>query len=169
MHKPAFHPEEDERLNIVRALNILDTKPEERFDKITRTAIDRLNVPISTITIIDKDREWFKSFKGLNTNQSPRDTSFCGHALLESNIFIIEDTLKDDRFENHPHTKLPQPIRFYAGVHLKHLPSKLPVGVFCIKDFKPRTLNKNDVEIFLELAKEAEYQINKEKVLHSNN
>ena len=168
MHRPSPHPKEEERLNIVKALNILDTKPEERFDKITKTAIEKLGVPISTITIIDKDREWFKSHKGINKSESPRDTSFCGHALLVSDIFIIEDTLKDVRFENHPQTKPPLSIRFYAGINLKHKQSGFPVGVFCIKDYRPRTLNLNELEIFLELAKEAEYQLNKEKMLHSN-
>jgi GAF domain-containing protein len=167
MHKPSPHPKEEERLNIVKALNILDTKPEERFDKITKMATERLHVPISTITIIDKDREWFKSYKGLSRSESPRDVSFCGHALLMSDIFMIEDTLKDERFENHPQTKAPLPIRFYAGINLKHKQSGFPVGVFCIKDYKPRTLHLNELEIFLELAKEAEYQLNKEKTLHS--
>jgi GAF domain-containing protein len=167
MHKPAHHPKEEERLNIVRALNILDTKPEERFDKITKMAVDKLHVPISTITIIDKAREWFKSYKGVNSSESHRDTSFCGHALLASDIFIIEDTLKDDRFDGNPHTRAHLPIRFYAGINLKHTKSGLPVGVFCIKDYKPHKMDKKEIDEFLELAKEAEYQLNKEKELHS--
>lgn len=169
MHRPSHHPKEEERLNIVKALNILDTKPEERFDKITQTAISKLKVPISTITIIDKDREWYKSYKGVNSNESPRDESFCGHALLASDIFMIEDTFKDDKFLDHPHVKNNHPIRFYAGINLKHKQSGLPVGVFCIKDYKPRSLSSEDVDVFIELAKEAEYQLNKEKILHYKN
>jgi GAF domain-containing protein len=167
MHKPSLHPKEEERLNIIKSLDILDTQPEERFDKITKMAIEKLKTPISTITIIDKDREWFKSFKGLDINQSPRDTSFCGHALLASNILEVEDASKDKRFSNNPQVKSNTPVRFYAGINLKHTQSGLPVGVFCIKDYKPRKLNPNEINIFLELAKEAEYQLNKEKVLHS--
>ena len=167
MHKPAFHPKEEERLNIVKALNILDTKPEERFDKITSMAIDKLRVPISTITILDRKREWFKSYKGIRHTESPRDVSFCGHALLASDIFVIEDTIEDGRFDDNPQPKAHQTIRFYAVINLKHKQSGLPVGVFCIKDFKPHRLNKDEISTFLELAKEAEYQLNKENKLHS--
>lgn len=168
MHRPSHHPKEEERLNIVKALNILDTKPEERFDRITKTAISKLKVPISTITIIDKDREWYKSYKGIFTNQSPRDESFCGHALLASDIFMIEDTLKDEKFLDHPHVKSHTPIRFYAGINLKHKQSGLPVGVFCVKDYKPRTLTPEQLDVFIELAREAEYELNKEKSLHDH-
>ena len=168
MKRPSLHKQEEERLNIIRSLNILDTKPEQRFDKITQEAIDKLNVPISTITIVDKDREWFKSVQGLIKKESPRNDSFCGHALLERNLFVVEDTLKDERFIDNPHVKTHTPIRFYVGINLKHQTSGLPIGVFCIKDYKPRILTKKELGIFLELAKEAEYQLNKEKMLHSH-
>jgi GAF domain-containing protein len=168
MKRPSLHPQEEDRLKIIRSLDILDTKPEERFDKITRTATEKLHVPISTITIIDKDREWFKSFKGINIKPSPRDISFCGHTLLASDIFIIEDTFKDLNFSDNPHVKAQHPIRFYAGINLYHKQTGLPVGVFCIKDYKARRLNYSELETFLELAKEAQYEINKEKKLHSH-
>jgi GAF domain-containing protein len=168
MQRPTHHPQEEERLKIIKSLEILDTHPEERFDRITKMAIEKFNMPISSITIIDKDREWFKSFKGLSHNESPRDESFCGHALLSKDIFEIVDTLEDQRFEGNPQVKRRQkPIRFYAGINLKHRESGLPVGVLCIKDYKPHKLSKEEIEIFKELAKEAEYEINKEKKLHS--
>lgn len=169
MRRPLLHPQEDERLNIIKALNILDTKPEERFDKITKTATEKLHTPISTITIIDEDREWFKSFKGISKTESPRDQSFCGHAILEDNTFIVEDTFKDNRFVDNPQVKTPHPIRFYAGINLYHKGSGLPVAVFCIKDYKPHKLSKEELKTFLELAKEAEYEINKEKTHHTHN
>jgi GAF domain-containing protein len=168
MQRPSLHPQEEERLNIIKSLNILDTKPEERFDKITKMATSKLHAPISTITIIDKDREWFKSFKGITTNQAPRNVSFCGHTLLSHDVLIVEDTFKDKRFIGNPQVKANHPIRFYAGINLYHKPSGLPVGVFCIKDYKPRTLTKEELDLFKELAKESEYEINKEKTLHSH-
>ena len=158
--------EETERLNIVKTLNILDTKPEERFDKITKAATEKLNVPISTITIVDEKREWFKSQQGLNMREGPRDISFCGHALLADDIFIVEDTFKDERFKNNPYVKAEPPIRFYAGVSLKHAETHLPIGVFCIKDYSPRKLSLEELDNFLELAKEAEYQLNIEHARH---
>ena len=165
MQKPALHPLELERLNILRSLDILDTKPEERFDNITKLAVEKLHVPISTITLLDEKREWFKSCQGLNMCEDSRETSFCGHALLASEIFIVEDTLKDERFFDNPHvTKANPPIRFYAGISLKHQKTGLPIGVFCIKDFKPRVLTNEEISTILELAKEAEYQLNIEKI-----
>lgn len=163
MQKPALHPLELDRLNILKSLDILDTKPEERFDKITRLAAEKLHVPISTITLLDEKREWFKSSQGLKKCEDSRETSFCGHALLASDIFIIEDTLKDERFADNPHVKENPPIRFYTGVSLKHQKTGLPIGVFCIKDYKPRTLSNEEISTMLELAKEAEYQLNIEK------
>jgi len=167
MRRPDPHPQEEERLKIIRSLEILDTHPEERFDRITKMAIEKFNMPISSITIVDKDREWYKSFKGLDLNESPRNESFCGHALLEKDIFIVGDTLDDKRFFDNPQVKKNRknhkPIRFYAGINLKHKESGLPVGVFCVKGYKPHKLSKEEIEAFKELAKEAEYEINKEK------
>lgn len=160
MKTPPIFDQEEERLHIVNSLNILDTKPEERFDKITKTAIEKLKVPISTITIVDKDREWFKSCQGLDIKEGPREISFCGHALLASDLFVIEDTLKDSRFADNPYVKANPPIRFYAGISLKHIQTGLPIGVFCVKDYKPRQLSLEELDIFMELAKEAQFVLN---------
>lgn len=160
MQKAPLHPKEQDRLNILNTLNILDTKPEERFDKITKTAVEKIKVPISTITIIDEKREWFKSCQGLKEKEGSREESFCGHALLASDIFIVEDTLKDSRFSDNPHVTTKPSIRFYAGISLKQKNSGMPLGVFCIKDYKPRNLTAQEIEEFLELAKEAEYELN---------
>ena len=151
---------EKERLAAVKKLSILDTVPEERFDRITKEAVDRLKVPISTITIVDENREWFKSCQGLDQTQGARDVSFCGHAMLSDSIFIIEDTLKDDRFADNPMVVNPPHIRFYAGVMLKERKSNLPVGVFCVKDTKPREFSSDEVGTLIELAHRAEDQLN---------
>jgi GAF domain-containing protein len=152
---------EKARLCAVQNLKILDTESEERFDRITAEAMARFNVPISTISILDKDREWYKSAQGVEKKQGPRDTSFCGHALLREEIYIVEDTLKDLTFADNPNVTGYPFIRFYAGKSLIDIGSGLAVGVFCIKDTKPRTMTMSDIDCFLELADRAEAEVNK--------
>lgn len=149
------------RVCAVQGLKLLDTASEERFDRLTREAIKRFSVPISTITLVDKDREWFKSVQGLQTREGPRDISFCGHALMSQVTLVIEDTLADPKFADNPMVVGEPFIRFYAGQSLYEKESGLPVGVFCIKDTKPRTMSLDDLSDFLELARRAEEEINK--------
>ena len=152
---------EKERLCALNNLKILDTANEERFDILTQEALERFSVPISTITLVDTDREWFKSVQGMTTKQGPRDISFCGHALMSEVVMIVEDTLLDKRFADNPMVTADPPIRFYAGKSLYHYATKLPVGVFCIKDHKPRAFSIEDMGDFLDIARRAEEEINK--------
>lgn len=155
-------PDNDiERVCAVRGLHLLDTAPEERFDRLTQEAIKRFKVPISTITLVDKDREWFKSAQGINTKQGPRDVSFCGHALMSEIMLVIPDTLADPRFFDNPMVQGEPFIRFYAGKSLYDREHNLPVGVFCIKDHKPRQMSVTDMADFLELAERAEKEVNR--------
>lgn len=149
------------RVCAVEGLHLLDTVSEERFDCLTREAIKRFSVPISTITLVDKDREWFKSVQGLHTREGPRDISFCGHALMSQIVLVIEDTLSDSRFADNPMVTGEPFIRFYAGKSLYDHESNLPVGVFCIKDHKPREMSTTEMADFLDLASRAEEEINK--------
>lgn len=149
------------RVCAVQGLHLLDTASEERFDRITKEAIKKFSVPISTITLVDKDREWFKSVQGLDKREGPRDISFCGHALMSEVMLIINDTLKNPMFADNPMVKGDPFIRFYAGKSLYDHKSKLPVGVFCIKDTKPRQMNLREMNDFLDLASQAEEEINK--------
>lgn len=152
--------DEEKRMDAVRALNVLDTKPEARFDELTKTAIKRFGVPISTITIIDEDREWYKSCQGTLSKEELRDISFCGHAMFSREIFVVENTLKDERFSDNPMVIGPPYIRFYAGVAIYERKSGQPIGVFCIKDTQPRTMSKDDIAFLVELAKKAEDMLN---------
>lgn len=152
---------DEERVCVLQGMKLLDTAPEERFDRLTREATKRFSVPISTITLVDKDREWFKSVQGLKSTGGPRSTSFCGHALMSQVLFIIENTLNDPRFADNPSVVGEPWIRFYAGKSLYDRESHLPVGVFCIKDTKPRKFSLEDVNDFLELARQAEDEINR--------
>ncbi len=136
------------------------TATEERFDTITREAIEKLTCPISTITIIDTQKEWFKSFKGVEVREGQRDISMCGHALLEEMMTIVEDTWEDERFKENPMVINAPFIRFYAGMALHEQKTGLPVGVFCVKDIKPRTFSPQEIATFLELAERAEKEVN---------
>jgi len=157
-------PDNDKaRICALEGLNLLDTATEERFDKISREAIKRFNVPISTITLVDKDREWFKSVQGLDVKEGPRSISFCGHALMSQVVMVIEDTAADERFSDNPMVINEPHIRFYAGKSLYDNATHLPVGVFCIKDHNPRKMSMTDMSDFLELARRAEYEINRKE------
>lgn len=150
---------EEERLLSLHTLGLLDTEPEERFDRITRIATKIFNAPISTLTLVDANREWFKSCEGLPGKEGDRAISFCGHALLSPTIFVIPDTLKDPRFADNPMVIGKPFIRFYAGVPIMSADGQR-VGVFCIKDTKPRIFSKQDEDILFGLASWAELEIN---------
>lgn len=153
--------EEKERLEAVHRMGILDTAPEERFDNLTKEAIVRLGVQMSTITILDKAREWYKSEQGMNKKEGDRSTSFCGHALLAKDIFVVEDTLKDERFADNPMVVGPPYIRFYAGIALIDHKTGHSIGVFCVKDTKPRQFSLKEMGVLSDLAARAEEELNK--------
>jgi GAF domain-containing protein len=162
MKKAPIPKNESERIDSVKSMNILDTQQEERFDNITKKAVEDLEVLISTISIIDSEREWFKSCQGLDFKEAPREMSFCGHALIaEKTVLIVEDALKDEKFSDNPQVINPPHIRFYAGVKLFNRKDRMPVGVFCVKDTKPRTPSIEEIGKILDLAQLAEEELNK--------
>lgn len=155
--------DENDRLDALYSLGVNSIKPEERFDTITRDAVRLLNVPISTISIIDKNTEEYKSCQGLKATQGNRSASFCGHALLAKNIFIVEDTELDARFSDNPMVVGPPFIRFYAGIALCDQKTRQPVGVLCVKDIKPRQMPAEQISALLELGRRAELELNTRK------
>jgi diguanylate cyclase (GGDEF)-like protein len=158
LKKPDIPPDEETRLKTLRSLNILDTSPEERFDRLTRMAKRMFGVPIALVSLVDENRQWFKSCIGLPVSETPRDISFCGHAILGDEIFIIPDATKDERFADNPLVLNEPHIRFYAGCPLRHLDgSKL--GTLCIIDQKPRDLDKDELEALKDLASTAEREL----------
>jgi len=161
MEKAPIPKFEEKRICALEGLKLLDTATEERFDRITQKAVERFSVPISTITLVDKNREWFKSVQGLKAREGPRDISFCGHALMSEIILIIKDTLEDPRFADNPMVTGYPYIRFYAGIRMLHKKTGLPVGVFCIKDIKPRKLTLEEIDTFMEIANRAEIELNR--------
>lgn len=156
--------DEKKRLVSLHKLGLLDTPREKRFDQITKLATIIFRVPISTLTLVDAKREWFKSCQGLNQREGSRAISFCGHALVDPNVFVIPDATKDRRFFDNPMVVGRPFIRFYAGVPLISSDGSR-VGVFCIKDTKPRTFSKNDEHILKALASWAEVEINSHNLI----
>ena len=112
-------PDETERLRVLHRLAILDTAPEEAFDRITRVLAHMLCVPIALVSLIDEHRQWFKSRVGLEACETPRGIAFCAHALLESDMLVVEDARNDPRFFDNPLVTGPLSIVFYAGVPLR--------------------------------------------------
>src|SRR6516165_6239377 len=109
-------PKDDvNRLEALRALGLLDTPPEERFDRITRLLTRVMGVPMAFLSLVDADRQWFKSSCGLSMPQTPRAVSFCGHAILSDEPLVVPDAAKDERFRDNPLVTGEPHIRFYAG------------------------------------------------------
>ena len=118
MQTPVIPKDEEERLRALRLLNILDTSDEERFDRLTRLAKRMFGVPIALVSLVDENRQWFKSCIGLEVRETPRDISFCGHSILGDDIFIVNDASSDVRFSDNPLVTDDPNIRFYAGCPL---------------------------------------------------
>jgi diguanylate cyclase (GGDEF)-like protein len=155
---PQIPPDEPARLATLRSLNILDTPVEERFDRLTRMAKRVFDVPIALVTLVDKERQWFKSSIGLDIAETPRDISFCGHAILGDDVFVIEDASQDVRFADNPLVVGDPGIRFYAGCPLRALDgSKL--GTLCIIDRETRTFGDDDAETLRDLASMIEREL----------
>lgn len=152
---------EEERLLALRALKILDTMKEERFDRITRLACASLGVRASAISLTDRSRTWVKSIIGLDATESPRAVSFCSHAILSDKILIVPDASVDPRFSDNPWVMDNPKIRFYAGYPLSTAPT-LRVGTLCVIDYKPMTLSQEKIDILCDLGKLAEEELNRQ-------
>ncbi len=158
MIAPETPDNEAERLKTLRALNILNTPIEERFDRITRMARRLFDVPIALISLIDEDRQWFKSSMGLAVRETPRDISFCGHTILDNNIMLVPDVREDKRFFDNPLVSSEPNIGFYAGCPVRALDGQV-LGTLCLIDTKPRDLSEEDLEIMRDLALIVEAEI----------
>lgn len=140
MIKPPLPDNEQARLALLHELLLLDTPPEERMDKIVEFASAEFDVPVCLISLIDSDRQWFKARVGVDTTESPRDTSFCAHAILQDALLVVPDALLDPRFHDNPIVSGPPHVRFYAGAPLK-CKDGLAIGTLCLIDTRPRTLD----------------------------
>ena len=145
---PAPIPTDDERrLQALHDMLILDTPPEERFDRVVKFAAEEFDMPIVLVSLVDAKRQWFKARVGLDACETGRDVSFCGHAIMQPQILVVEDALQDGRFHDNPLVTGAPHIRFYAGAPLL-LPGGETVGTLCMIDRQPRTLDAMDLAIF---------------------
>lgn len=137
---------EKQRLAALRKLLILDTPPEERFDCIAAFAAQEFSVPMALVSLVDRDRQWFKSNFGLDARETPRDVSFCGHAVVFPAPLVVADALQDLRFVDNPLVIGHPHVRFYAGAGLR-LPRGEVVGTLCVMDCRPRVFDRLDVAL----------------------
>jgi diguanylate cyclase (GGDEF)-like protein len=158
MQAPAIPEDEGTRVDTLYDLRILDTEPEERFDRLTRLAKRLLQVPISLISLVDENREWIKSGEGFDKSEVSRDISFSAHAILGEDILLVPDATLDERFRDNPLVVDEPHIRFYAGCPLRAANgSKL--GTLSLIDREPRELSENDKALLRDLTRMAEQDI----------
>ncbi len=154
-----------DRVAAVQAYSILDTPPEDFFDGITDVVSRLLNVPISLVTFLDRDRQWFKSRHGVDLVETPREYAFCNHAIKERELFVVKDALHDERFANNPLVKGPPHIRFYAGAPL-FSPDGHGLGTLCAIDNKPRELSAAQRKVLVDLSALVVHGLEQHRRLH---
>lgn len=158
MQEPPTPKDEDERLQELRSLGLLDTEPEERFDRITRLAQRLFDVPIALVSLVDEDRQWFKSRQGLAATETPRSVSFCAHGLGGDEVLLVEDAHRDERFADNPLVTGDPNIRFYAGAPIAG-PDGNVLGTLCVIGSEPRQLSRDERRTLEDLAGMVEDEI----------
>ncbi len=166
MQTPRIPLDEARRLDALRHLDVLDTPPEPRFDRLTRVAQRHFQVPIALVSLVDAERQWFKSKQGLDACETGRDISFCGHAVLADDIFHIPNALDDPRFADNPLVTDGLKIRFYAGAPL-HAPDGSRVGTLCIIDDQARQFSAAELSVLRDLADAVEAELQRTHLLRN--
>lgn len=158
MIKPDKPVDELLRLETLRSLKLLDTDPEERFDRVTRLARRLFSCEIALVSLVDTERQWFKSRQGLDATETGRDISFCGHAILDDDVLVVNDAHIDERFIDNPLVTSDPRIRFYAGCPVS-APNGQNIGTLCVIDSQRRDFDDEDVKLLRELARTVEEEL----------
>ena len=149
---------ESKRLEVLWQYDVLDTVPEAVFDDLAELAAKICESPIALISLIDEDRQWFKSKVGISVQETSRDISFCAHAIKGEDLFIVPDATKDLRFADNPLVKFAPKIRFYAGAPLI-TPDGFALGTLCVIDMVPRALRPDQRQALMILARHVMTQL----------
>jgi GAF domain-containing protein len=149
---------ESARLEALRQYEILDTDPEEAFDDLTRLAAYVCQTPIAVISLVDRDRQWFKARVGLGPAETSRDCAFCAHTILQETPMVVPDALADDRFADNPLVTSEPYIRLYAGAPLM-TPEGFRLGSLCVIDRQPRNLSAEQIAVLRMLANQVMGQL----------
>src|ERR1051326_451554 len=157
MKRPPLRPDEKERLDTLQSLGLLYSPAEERFDRITRLTHKVFSVPVALVTLLAEKCNWFKSAQGTSLDQQPREFSFCAHAIIGNDLFIVPDALLHPDFADNPMVKGEPFVRFYAGHPIMH--QGKPMGMLCIIDFAPRQLSPAETDTLYSLAKWVETEL----------
>jgi diguanylate cyclase (GGDEF)-like protein len=158
MQEPLPPIDETARLMSLHSLRIMDTPSEERYDRLTRMAKRLFGVQIALVSLVDSDRQWFKSKQGLDACETSRAISFCGHAILKSDVFVVSDAAADVRFADNPLVTGAPFIRFYAGCPIRD-PNGFNIGTLCIIDPAPREMSEDDIDALRDMAEMVEDEI----------
>lgn len=152
------------RLEALRSYEILDTESEKEFDDLCLLASQICETPIAMISLIDDKRQWFKAKFGVNVDETSRDIAFCGHAIMQRDVFVVEDAMADSRFSDNPLVTSEPKIRFYAGASLT-TPDGFQIGTICVVDRQPRRMNPDQVEALRALSRHVITQLELRKSL----
>ena len=159
-----MEPKEKARLQALRSYKILDTDPEKGFDDLTILASHICETPIALITLVDSNRQWFKSKVGVSISETPREVSFCAVAIQQPDLFIVPDTTKDPRFCSNPFVLSDPKVRFYAGAPFTSADGH-PLGTLCVVDVVPRQLTPSQQNALLALSRQVQAQFELRKNL----
>ncbi len=159
MKAAAISQDEPLRIEALHRMNVLDTPLEERFERVTRLAQRVLNAPVAAISLVDANRQWFKSIQGEALTETPRDIAFCAHAILEDDAFIVKDAREDERFADNPLVLGGPRVVFYAGCPVRAADGSA-IGTLCVMDREKREFSAEDLQTLRDLAAITQSQLN---------